>query len=128
MPMTIAELKKKAAADAIPGFNDFDLLSENDDFIALVDAQIAYKRAEKAVADGAKDAKARNKDIEDYLTSAGATKVQLWDGLVAQIGKGRGASRIDPAKLLELGVPMDTILAATVEGEEYTYSQIVFPK
>jgi hypothetical protein len=46
-------------------------------------------------------------------------------GTLLKVGNGRSASKIEPTKLLEQGVSVDQIKAATVEGKPYSFAQIV---
>jgi hypothetical protein len=47
------------------------------------------------------------------------------EGTLLKVGNGRSASKIEPTKLLEQGVSVDQIKAATVEGKPYSFCQIV---
>lgn len=55
-------------------------------------------------------------------------RLALWDGMVLKIGRGATASRVDPKKLLELGVPVKTIDKATIPGGPTEFPQVVVPK
>ena len=55
-------------------------------------------------------------------------KVGLWDGMTFEVREGRSASKLEPTILLEQGVALEVIQAATVEGTPYQYVQINRPK
>lgn len=79
-----------------------------------------------------KEYKEENKAISDQLLMALAMteldKVKLdMDGTILKIGNGRSPSRIIPTKLLEQGVTVDQIKAATVDGSPYSFAQIMLP-
>ena len=72
------------------------------------------------------------KEINDQLLVAARaseiTKVTLWAGMTFEIRNGRSASKLQPTKLLEQGVTIEQIQAATEEGTPYQYVQVNKPK
>jgi hypothetical protein len=122
--MTKAALEKAAADLAVKPYTEYPLLTDPEFKTMAEEFNLLCIRI--GVDENRK--KALSKDLEAYLTSAEAPKVELWAGLKLKIGNGRSASTISATKLLELGVPLETIQAATVEGTPYTYAQIERPK
>lgn len=62
-----------------------------------------------------------------FMIRAEQTKVHLWDGKKFEVREGRSASKLDSTRLLEKGVPLETIQYATVDGKPYQYVQITNP-
>lgn len=122
--MTKAKLEKIAAEAAVRDYREYPLLTDPE-FEALAREKDALDTVKKVTEERLK---AVNKDLEAYLTGAEAEKVNLWDGLKLKIGHGATASKISATRLLELGVALETILAATEGGTPYTFAQIERPK
>lgn len=61
-----------------------------------------------------------SKEMEADLVVAGLTKV-MWNGRPVQIIESCSAARVDPAKLLSMGVDADIIAACTEAGKPYQY-------
>lgn len=123
--MTVAALQDKLAKDAPPpSYRDYELMN-TDEFIMIVDEKIALDAQKKIIEDRLK---AIGPDIEAYLTAESVDKVLYEGGFQVKIGRGRGADKIEATKLVEQGVPIDVIAAATVEGKPYTFAQVVPPK
>ncbi len=77
-----------------------------------------------AASDAERDAIALRKSIDEDITSLladlGCTHVHMPDGYVICLQPGASASTLSATRLLELGVPADTIAAATVPGKRFT--------
>jgi hypothetical protein len=79
-----------------------------------------------------KRVEAELKEINEALLvemlAADKKKVRLWDGMTFEVRSGRSPSKIEATMLLEMGVALETIQAATVEGREYQFVQVNKPK
>jgi hypothetical protein len=71
--------------------------------------------------------KALDEQIEAALAVAGVEKV-VWEDRPVQIVHKSGSAKLVPEKLLEHGVPADTIAACTTVGAGYSYLLIGKPK
>lgn len=117
------EAQMKAKGAQIDPASKFEMLGDPEML-----AKFYLKRRLDAVV---KFAEAKRKelaaDIEIALIGEGVEAV-TWDGCVVKQGKGRAGDKIIATKLVELGVSVDIIAAATLPGEPYTFAQIVVPK
>ncbi len=123
------------AFEAVEGFREF--ISDPDPFIEdggqpitlTVEELVGKKRTLDMVK---KETEERLQWVGGQLMIAMAAaeveKVKLQDGATLKIGYGRSADKIEPTKLLEQGVTVEQIKAATVEGKPYSYAQILQPK
>lgn len=135
--MTAAQVLDKArretAATDLPSYTEFELMAPKgkgrsqrpSDFERLVDEKIDLDRQKKIIEDRLKQI---GPELEATLMAEGVERVAYRDGITVKIGKGRAPSKIVAAKLLEQGVAADIIAAATVDGAEYTFAQVVIPK
>lgn len=133
--MTTAALAAKLAKDTPPpSYTQFDLLN-SPEFEALAAEQRRIARASQEV----ECFKGKNKlpgyeypggqkDIEAMLTACDVERVMWRDGYVVKLTQGKSADSISATRLVELGVSLDVIAAATVEGTAWTSVQIVAPK
>lgn len=123
--MTTAALERKLQADAPPpDYRKFDLLN-SPEFRALVQQKQFYDAQKKSAEDKLKEI---GPEIEAMLTASEVDKVTYEDGWQVKIGRGRAADKIVATKLIELGVSVDVLAAATEEGKPYTFAQLVAPK
>lgn len=92
--------------------------AERDEFTALV----TERQHHKSIEDNAKRQRADcDKRIEAMLLmTSDSARVQV-DQFTVQRVTSRSASKLEPRKLLELGVSAGTIQQATVEGKPYSY-------
>lgn len=125
--MTVAEkIKAKVAKETgtiIPAIDKFEMLADPEmmDKIQLKrDLDVAKAWIEKRL-------KEIGPEIETALMAEDVDGV-MWDGCLVKIGKGRTGDKVSTTRLVELGVAIDIIAAATEEGKPYTFAQIVRPK
>lgn len=111
------------ADGAIPGFAEFDMLSEPK-YVGLVNHKAKLDQIKRYVE---KQLKLVNPEVEIGLMAEGV-KAANFGGFVLKHGSGRSPDKISATKLVELGVDVDVIARATVEGKSYTYAMTVFPK
>lgn len=133
--MTAAALREKLEGATPPPSNqEFDLLGSPEFDALAAEAQRIQEMSRTVEAFKGKGSvpgyefNGGQKDIEAMLTASDVEAVLWRDGYVVKIGKGRSADTISATKLVEQGVSLDIIAAATVEGKPYTYAQIVAPK
>lgn len=131
------ELEKMAAQASMPQDTQIKALMK---FVAIreVDGELqewGYKElldAKIHLDEATKTMEEQKKWVSDQLKSAlelvGKEAVKIRDGMVLKIGRGATASKIEPTKLLEQGVTVEQIQAATVPGKPYTFAQIERPK
>lgn len=122
--MSKTELEKATAELAVKPYTEYPLLTDPEFQSMAEEFDVLCIR----IGRDEERKKMLSKDLEAYLTSAEAPKVELWDGLKLKIGNGRTASSVSVTKLLELGVPLTTIQEATVDGKPYTFCQIERPR
>ncbi len=77
-----------------------------------------------AIKEGQGELKALNDALLVEMRAADVQKVGLWDGMTFEVRTGASASKIDATKLLEAGVPVETIDGATIPGKQYQYVQV----
>lgn len=133
--MTTAALTAKLAKDAPPPpYTQFDLLN-SPEFKELADTAIIIaqmsKRVEAFKGKGKIEGWEFNggqKDLEAMITASEAEKVGYENGFVIKLTHGQSASSISATRLVELGVSLDIIAQATVDGVAWTSVQVVAPK
>lgn len=118
----------KAASAAANGDADsrIRMMEEYPD-IADVLPELAARSRELAtiIAAADKERKEINKTVGELIAAVEENPVSIQgDDWVAVRTKGRPPKKIDATKLLDHGVPLETIQACTVEGEEYWYVQV----
>ena len=131
--MTSKQLEKAAAEMNLPAWDSVTDLAEaqitvNDvvyDFADIIDVRDSLKaEIDRQTAE--------LKEINDQLLvvarAAGIQKVKLWGSMTFELRNGRSASKLVATKLLEQGVTIDQIQAATEEGAAYQYVQVNKPK
>lgn len=122
--MTTAALQEKLGKDAPPpSYLEFDLLN-SPEFRNLVERKRAAD-AQKKAAEG--ELALIGPEIEALLTASEVDKVAYDEGWQVKIGRGRAADKLVATRLVELGVAIDVIAAATEEGRPYTFAQLVPP-
>lgn len=133
--MTVAALKAKLEKDAPPpSYTQYDLLNSSEfDALAAEQRRVAdMSRTVEAFKGKGKvvgyEFNGGQKDIESLLTAEGVERVLWKDGYVVKLTAGQSAATLSATKLVELGVSLDVIAAATVEGTKWTSVQIVAPK
>jgi hypothetical protein len=72
--------------------------------------------------------KTMNEELLLLMNEADQDKVRLWDGMRLERRASTTASKIEPTKLLEVGVTLDQIQSATVQGRPYQYVMITKEK
>lgn len=95
-------------------------LSDINQFVKLVAERQEWKLQED---EAAKERKRIDKEIEETLTQAGldnTSVVSTGDWLTERVFS-KSADKLEPHRLLELGVSATTIKAATVEGKQFSY-------
>lgn len=109
-----------APAEPAPDYTGIGKLKQKDKFAKLVREKRALDREKKQIEERAKE------KAEDLLAMMVVAKVErvAVDGVPVSVVHGRGASRIDPQRLLANGVSADTITASTVPGKEYDYINV----
>lgn len=118
-----AAVDKKKGADEIPPITQFEMMSDPD-FLGKLKLK---RKLDMAKHYCEAQLKLINPEIEIGLIASDVKGVR-WDGCLLKQGNGRSPDRISATRLVELGVPIDTIAAATVEGKTFTFPQIVPPK
>lgn len=118
-----AQVDKTKRVDEISSIDDHPMLADPDMKVKLelkrkLDAVKKYTEAKL---------KELGQEIEIALIAEGVDGV-MWDGCVVKQGRGRAGDKIVATKLVEQGVSLDVIAAATEEGKPYTFAQIVVPK
>lgn len=134
MATTKPKWQKEAEDAAIPMAADIPILQEFEsvddhwpgDFATLASRKrfldVIIKTYEE-------EKKAIGEQLLLALAMAEVDRVKLdTDGTILKVGHGRSASKIEPTKLLEQGVTVEQIKAATVEGVPYDFAQIVIGK
>jgi len=104
-------------------YDDFTYLVDNS-FDEKVDLRFSLSEKKKAIDSQLSEL---NIEIATMLTVAGADKVAC-DGLTVSMVEGRTTKKIDGIKLVELGVSVDTVKAATVESKGNPYVRVVKSK
>lgn len=133
--MTAAALAAKIEKDTPPpSYKDFDLLNSPEfDELAEEQRRVAQMSREVECFKGKGKVEGYaypggQKDIEAMLLGSGVERVLWKDGYIVKTTSGKSADTISATRLLELGVSMDTIAAATVEGTVWTSVQMVAPR
>lgn len=116
------KLEAEEAKVARP-YTEFDLL-DSPEFKDLLTRKIALDLQKKKVEAELKDI---GPEIEAMMAACETTKVAAWDGWEICRRNGSSPSTIQATKLLELGVGLDVIEAATKEGSPYTFIMAVNP-
>ena len=133
--MATKDWKKQAAdanvpeADKIEVLRDFEALEANPvtgeemTFAQLVSRKHEIDKLEKDIAS---EKKWIGEQLLFALGMAEQERVKVLGGhWVLKVGYGRTASKIEPTKLVELGVSVEDIQAATKEGTPYSFAQII---
>lgn len=133
--MTTAALAAKLAKDnPPPSYQTFDLLN-SPEFKELADQAIIVaqmsKRVEAFKGKGKIEGWEFNggqRDLEAMITASEAEKVGYENGFVIKLTRGQSAPSVSATRLVELGVSLDIIAEATVDGTPWTSVQVVAPK
>lgn len=124
----------KAQVEVLPKLADVDELAEFQWELGANQTITSMGLVEKWA-----ELKAREKQVEEdikfykpllmaIVEMSGHEKLDVGKGRTLKIGRGSTPATINPTKLLEQGVTVEQIQAATEEGTPYTYPQIVMPK
>lgn len=136
--MTKQQLEKAAAEMNLPAWDSVNELAESEITATGIDGEVTIyafpdaieRRAEIKTA--MESLEKEMKEINDQLLvaarAAEVTKVTLWAGMTFELRSGRSASKLVATKLLEQGVTIEQITAATEEGTPYQYVQVSKPK
>lgn len=123
--MTSEALKAKLESSAPPPRYEAYPLLNSPEFNELVTEKATLDIQKKVAEERLKEI---GPEIEAMLMGAGVDAVGWGEGFTVKIGRGRAADKIVPTRLLEAGVTVEQIAAATEEGKPYTFAQIVTPK
>lgn len=135
--MTKQQLEKAQTELGVKGWEEVDALLEAEVVFTMGDKTLTLPFNEAVSMKNELDR--HKKQIESELKELGENlklamlgaeqqKVRLWDGMTFEVREGRSPSKLEPTKLLEQGVSIEQIQAATVDGTPYQYVLINRPK